>query len=213
MTEWAAGIAIPRSSLILLKIDEKTRFTIHDVFKHEVSHIALGRAVDHKSLPLWFVEGVAVQQAGERLRERWLTTSRATLTENLLTLDSMDAGFPSTAAGVDMAYAESTAFIGYLIREYGWGHIRRVIALIRQGKTFHPAFLETFRAPLSTVEASFRRELETTASWWPILGDQGLFWGALSILAGLGLLFRWRKNQVDMANMDDVVESDSDEFA
>ncbi|HIN85090.1 MAG TPA: hypothetical protein EYN06_01320, partial [Myxococcales bacterium] len=39
--EWAAGIAIPSQNQILLRIDAQTRFNIHDIFSHEVSHIAL----------------------------------------------------------------------------------------------------------------------------------------------------------------------------
>lgn len=211
MTEWAAGVAFPGYDLILLKIDPNTRFTVHDVFRHEVSHIALERAVAGRALPLWFVEGVAVRQAGERLAERWQRTAEATLGSGLLPLAALDARFPQDGAQVDLAYAEAASFVGYLLQKSGWGALRRVIALVRSGDSFASAFRSTYGRPLEEVEADWRAVVEESASWIPIVTGASLIWILVVGLFFWSWLQKKRQMRARLASMPHTPADD--EFA
>jgi hypothetical protein len=213
VTEWAAGIAFPAHNLILLKVDANTRSEIQDVFHHEISHIVLGRAIGGKPLPHWFVEGVAVQQAGEDLVGRWLRTAAASLRDNMMPLDLLRPGFPSDGARVHLAYAQSSAFVGYLIREKRWSGLRRLIGLIRNGASFDQAFQRVFNAPVATLETQWRNDVERTASWIPLFADTTLWWTVMTLLMIVSGLVIRQRNRLRMATMDQEVPRADDEFA
>lgn len=218
VTDWAAGVAFPRSNLILLKIDETTRFEIHDVFRHEISHIVLARAVDHASLPYWFIEGVAVHQAGERIRRRWRRTAAATLTDSLPPLLTIESGFPSDGARVELAYAMSTAFLSYLIELHGWAGIRRVIARMRKGLHFRQSFKNTYGAEVEVIETAWHDKLQKSTSWLAVLLDADVFgtllWVFAAILLALAAMVVRRRNRTRIAAMPGApANPDDDEFA
>ncbi len=182
IAEWAAGVAFTDRGLVLLRIDAQTQLNHMDVFRHEISHIALARAVKHRHLPHWFIEGVAVHQAGERLVERWLKASTATLTDSLSPLSNYDTSFPRDGTRADLAYAESTAFLGFLLKRYGWRGIRTLVTRVKRGERFAPAFESLYGGTVSQVERDWRRLLESDASWARIFGDSTVLWTAASVL-------------------------------
>ncbi|MBW2463461.1 MAG: hypothetical protein JRH11_17555, partial [Deltaproteobacteria bacterium] len=108
--DYAAGVAYPRFGVILLTLqapDSWQRPDVEKVLTHELSHIALYRAVGGQHLPRWFVEGVAVQQAGEndlnRIKKLW----EAVVADNVVPLADLDNSFPRYAHRVSVAYAQS----------------------------------------------------------------------------------------------------------
>jgi len=216
--DWAAGVAFPSQSLILLKIDRNTRFEVHDVFRHEISHVVLHRAAGGKRLPLWFVEGVAVHQAGERLLERWQVTANATLTGDPLPLATLEHGFPADSVRADMAYAQSTAFIAYLLRRHGWGGLRAVVSRVRRGEGFESALNTIYGDPLHRLEADWQRELERSATWLPILTGTTVLWVLITVLFIWSWWVKRSRTRRRMAALDDAVimldgEILDDEFA
>lgn len=212
--EWAAGIAMPRASLILLRIDHRTRFDIGDVFKHEISHVVLGRAVGHRPLPYWFLEGIAVHQAGERLLTAWQRSSDATLGDDLIPFEHLTNGFPRDGRRADLAYAQSTAFLAYLIRTGGWGGIRMTIQRVREGATFRRAFERSFGRTVGDAETAWREELSRSASWIPLLTNTTVLWTLSAVI----FLWAWwavraRNRRRLRAMAEHPEDDDDDEFA
>ncbi len=209
--EWAAGVAFPELGLVVLRINANTRAGIHDVFRHELSHIVLGRTTGHRDLPLWFIEGVAVHQAGERLAERWQRAADATLTESLPLLDTVRDRFPADGTGADFAYAHSTAFVGHLLSRHGsWTGVRTLVAKVRGGLPFEAAFEAAYGHPRAALEAEFREVVARSASWLPVLFGGGLFMAVLVSLVAGALIFRRREARRRIAAMADPIQ---DEFA
>ena len=86
---WSAGLAYPRSSEIYLP--EVPHNQLLPLLKHELVHIALGQ---HKKIPLWINEGIAVA-IGEGLSwERLWTLHEATVQHSLLKFESLQNRFP-----------------------------------------------------------------------------------------------------------------------
>ncbi len=208
--EWAAGVAFPRLAIIVMRISGNTRFEVADVFKHEISHVVLGWATGHADLPHWFMEGVAVHQAGERLAERWQKTAVATLTDSLPPMNTLVDGFPADGTSADFAYAQSTAFVGYLLGRAGWPAIRTLVTKLRDGVAFDDAVGSTWGVPIASLEADFRQQVGTSASWLPVL------FGSTVLTALAGLTFsvlavrKRRERKKRQATMGDPLD---DEYA
>lgn len=70
---YAVGVAYPASGLVLLTLSAPETWERPDlahVIVHELSHVALHRAVGGRPVPRWLTEGVAIHQARERSFER-----------------------------------------------------------------------------------------------------------------------------------------------
>ena len=210
--EWTAGLALPHRSLILLKVDAQTRFSIHDIFRHEVSHVILHRAAGGNRLPLWFVEGIAVNQAGERLRERWAQTVESMLGDGPMPLAALRDGFPSGTRQIENAYAQSSAFVRFLIRRWGWSLLRYVIKEVRQGNPFDLTLERVTGKTMLQLEDAWLQEMEREASWLPLLTGEPLMWVLISLLFVASFFIHRTRQKAQMEAMDDGPQDD-DEFA
>ena len=208
--EWAAGVAFPRLAIIVMRISGTTRFEVADVFKHEISHVVLGWATGHADLPHWFMEGVAVHQAGERLAERWQKTAMATLTDSLPPMNTLVDGFPADGTQADFAYAQSTAFVGYLIGRAGWPAIRTLVGKLREGAEFDDAVGSTWGVPIATLEADFRAQVGTSASWLPILFGSTVLTALAGVAFSVLAVRKRRERKERQARMNDPLD---DEYA
>jgi hypothetical protein len=190
---YADGIAFPASGLVLLTLTEPDTFLrpdLHVVLAHELSHVALYRAVDKKPLPRWFSEGVAVQQAQEssfnRLRVLW----EGTLRGGLVPLEALADGFPARRNEIDLAYAESADFVGFMLS--GGDERSRFRALLRgvaAGHSFEEAVQSAYHVQLGYMEREWRSTLTQRFGRWPML-FMGLtsMWVLAAVLLVIGYL-------------------------
>jgi len=213
--EWTAGLAMPAQRRIYLKVDASTFGSLNDIFLHEVSHVVLHRAAGGHRLPLWFIEGVAVNQAQERLKSRWMKTAESMLGDGPMPLSALKHRFPRDTPQVDRAYAQSSAFVRYLLQRFGWPLLRYVIAHVRHGHDFEEVLEESTGNSLSQLEEQWRLELDRQASWIPFLTGEGLMWVLISFLFVLTYFVHRRRKRAQLAAMDSlqVDEEDDEEFA
>jgi len=196
---YASGVALPDRGLIFLTLTAPETWElvdVHSVLTHEMSHVALHRAVKGHELPRWFVEGLAVDQAGERSLARVRTLWEGTIGANLIPLSGLSDGFPAHHHGVNLAYAQSADFVRYLKRgPHGVLRMSRVIGSVADGKPFEAAVLEHYRAPLATLEREWREHLAQRFSQWPLLlsGLTGV-WFLLAVLLVVAYVRARRKH-------------------
>ena len=190
--DWAAGIAYPRQGFILLRSDRRELLTIDEIFHHEVSHIAVRRGVGHRFLPRWFVEGLAILQAGEPVLGRIKTASQAALTGNLIPIRELEFRFPPAGPQVALAYAESVLFLQWLLTEIDDGGHRQLVRHVARGERFADAFVAIFGDTPDALWSTWRVSLLERASWLPFLFDAGLLW---FLLTGIFLWVYVRKRR------------------
>lgn len=180
---YASGVAFPHRSTIFLTLTAPDTWELVDVatvLAHEMSHVALHRAVKGNELPRWFTEGVAIDQAQERSLERFRTLWEGTVSGALMPLDRLSVGFPTQHHGVNLAYAQSSDFVRFLKRQpHGDLRFSRLLEATAGGAPFPEAILHAYRAPLATLEREWTEQLQLRFGRWPLL---------LSGLAGLWLL-------------------------
>jgi hypothetical protein len=170
---YADGLAFPETGIILLTLTQPETFVRPDmqaVLTHELSHIALHRAVRGASLPRWFSEGVAVQQAQDsslgRIRSLW----EGTLRGDLLSLDALSGAFPARHTEVDLAYAESADFVGFLLSSGDErSRFRSLLRELANGQPFPDAVLAAYHVSLDYMEREWRSTLTQRFGRWPML--------------------------------------------
>jgi len=170
---YADGIAFPEAGLVLLTLTEPETFLRPDmqtVMTHELSHVALHRAVHGTPLPRWFSEGVAVQQAQESSFNRTRTLWEGTLRGGLLSLDALSTAFPVRHSAIDLAYAESADFVGFMMS--GGDERARFRSLLRElanGRAFPDAIQTAYHVPLGYMEREWHSTLTQRFGRWPVL--------------------------------------------
>lgn len=190
--DWAAGVAYSAYDYVLLRVDAQALFSLDETFAHEISHIALREGVGERFLPRWFVEGVAIHQAGEALVERLRTAAGAALTNSLVPIRELQFSFPAYRPGLHLAYAESALFLRWLLTEHvADGHVA-VAGRVARGEKFRDAFDAVFGASPDELFDDWRDGLRNRVSWWPLLTEAGLLW---FLMAGIFVWAYWRRRR------------------
>lgn len=192
---YAAGVAYGSSGLILLTLsapDTWERPDLETVFVHELSHIALRRAVEGHELPRWFVEGVAIQQSGERSLERVKTLWGGHFGDRLIPLAQLDQSFPSKPHEVNLAYAQAADVVRYLRRDAREGRrFRTLIGELAEGETFPKALSDAYAVTEGQLERDWLASVGERARALPLIVGGGTFW----VIAAFLLIAAWRRRR------------------
>ena len=177
---YASGVAYPARGLILLTLaapETWERPDVASVLVHELSHVALHRAVSGHDVPRWFTEGVAIYQAHEQSLERTRTLWAGTVGGRLLPFEQLSEGFPREAHHVNLAYAQSADFVRWLhARDDGDRKFREVVRRLREGQTFQTALERTYSVTLTTLEEDWHAGLDERFQALPLLVGSGSIW-------------------------------------
>ncbi len=192
---WAVALAYPDHDLVLIEAHSLSQNDGQLTLRHELIHVALGQL--GRGWPRWFQEGLAMDLTQERRFRltQFATLSRAVSHDRVFRFDDLASGFPRDADDVEIAYAQSAAFLEFLRDRHGTPAFGTLIDRVKGGDGFEKAFGVAFHSPLSIEERDFRAELPRRYPWWPLLLSGGtLLWGASSFL----LVAAWyrRRGQV-----------------
>ena len=195
---YASGLAYSQLGLVLLTIQPLYPNADHnlvEIFKHELVHVALHDAVDGRPIPRWFNEGFAVQLSGENRATRLWTLWSATLSENLIPLNQLDATFPADPNSASIAYAEAADFVRYLTRNQEEHRFRAAVARVRTGEPFVAALGDAYGTDINSLEYEWLEDVARRYTFWPVLFSSTVIW-----MGVLGLLvWGWRRRKAQSA--------------
>lgn len=199
---YAAGVAYPQLSLVLLTVNPVHAGQHHDlaeVFRHELAHLALHDAVKGRPIPRWFNEGFAVFASGESSLVRLQTLWHATLADRLLSLKQLEKTFPAGEVDVSVAYAEAADVLRFLVRRQDRHRFRALIRRYRQQGGFEDSLSKAYGTDLFTLEHEWREDVAKRYTFWPILFSGTVVWmGALGLFVW-GYRRRRQENQATLA--------------
>ena len=214
---YAVGVAYPAQDLVLLSLTAPETWEMPNVSKvltHELSHIALHRATDGRSLPRWFDEGLAIHQAKENNIARMRTLWTGTLSGQLLPLRALSQAFPARPYDVNLAYAESADFVDFLLRqERGATRFRSLMQQLRKGTDFDEAILAAYYEHLPSMERRWRVQLRERFSTVPLLFSGTALWLLATLLLVLAYIRRRRDHRAAVERMAQEEEAQSRLFA
>lgn len=200
---YAVGVAYPALGLIVLSVvDPQSWFPppLVEVLTHELSHVALYRAAGGKPLPLWFVEGLAVHQAGEHRLGRVQTLWEAAVVDEIIPAQQLSARFPSRPNQVNLAYAQSADLVEHLLRgQVDKQRLPEMLTHVAQGMRFEQALLSAYHVDLPYLEREWRRSLGERYRVLPMLLTGTALWGGIALLAIVAFLRR-RKDHREKLN-------------
>jgi len=197
------GVAYPALGLIVLSVVNPESWFPPDlsaVLAHEVSHLALHRAVGGRTLPLWFVEGMAVHQAGEQNLRRLQTLWEAAAVDEVLPLSSLSKHFPRRTHEVNRAYAQSADLVRHLLRNDA--DRERLPDLLRQvasGSSFEESLLTTYHIDLAYLDREWRQALGERFRVLPLVLTGTALWGGIAVLAVVAFVRRRRDHHEKLA--------------
>lgn len=195
--EYAAAVAYTDLGLIIMLTQPPADWqgpSLEDIFTHELSHIALRRAVNRHPLPRWFVEGVAVQQSGEAEFKRRELLWRAEVANALIPLDDLSHHFPHDGVEVTLAYAQASDVVGYLrSMDQGRPRFAELIEELAEGDGFEAALSDAYATTPGSLEREWREALTSRVARFPLIVGFGTVWTLLSILLVIGAFRRRRE--------------------
>jgi hypothetical protein len=193
--DYATGVAYSQWGVILLTMSAPETWQPPDlevVLVHELSHVALYRAVLGNPVPLWFNEGVAIQQSEVRLLPRMESLLRAAAQRSMLRLSELDDRFPNRPHEVNVAYAQSADVVGFLRRtDNDERRFHRLIQSLREGETFDTALATAYGWTRIGLERQWRESLRTRYRILPALFAGSTIWVAAAIL----VVFAYRRRR------------------
>jgi hypothetical protein len=208
---WAVALAYPEANVVLVEAHSLIQGDGQLTLRHELVHVALGQL--GRGWPRWYQEGLAMELTGERkFRFRqYEVLSRAVTQDRVFRFDDLANGFPKYADDVEIAYAQSAAFVEFLSDRHGQKPFGELIDRMQQGDGFEKAFGIAFHTSLSMEERVFRAELPRKYPWWPLLLSGGtLAWGLSALLLIVafvrrqGQLKRFRAEQTRVEHLEDL---------
>ena len=192
---YATGVAYSHWGVILLTMSAPQTWEPPDlevVLVHELSHVALHRAVRGNSVPRWFNEGVAIQQSEVRLLPRMESLLRAAAQRSMLRLSELDKHFPEHPHEVNIAYAQSADVVGFLRRSNNdERRFHRLIQSLREGETFDTALATGYGWTRVGLERQWRESLRTRYRILPALFAGSTIW----VLAAFLVVFAYRRRR------------------
>ena len=168
---YASGVTYPDAGLILLSLtapESWERPIMPKLLAHELSHLALHRAVGGAPVPRWFTEGLAIYESHENTLERTKTLWESNLRGELLPLADLSRSFPNRPHAVSLAYAESASFVGYLRDGARRPRLQKLIVRLRQGTPFGEAMLDSYDMPMTDLEREWHRDISSRYTMWAL---------------------------------------------
>jgi hypothetical protein len=202
---WAIGVAYPAENVIVLRSPRAvkgSRIDIVDVFAHEFSHIALGRALSGVTVPAWLNEGLAMYEAREWTFSRISVLTRASLMDRLIPLPVLTLSFPAEEGPAELAYAESFMFVSFLINKLGREAFQRLIRDYARYGDLEGALRRGTGMNIAELEERWLVYLKLRVSWIPIITSVSTFWFIAALIFVYGYARKKRQAERRLKEME-----------
>ncbi|QSQ27238.1 hypothetical protein JY651_21005 [Pyxidicoccus parkwayensis] len=197
---WAVALAYPAHQIILLDALSLHEPDGQQTLRHEMAHVALGQLA--RDWPRWFQEGVAQNVTGERYSlAHYSALFRAVTQERVFHFEDLQDDWPDHPSDVEIAYAQSAAFVAHLSAKFGPQAMGVLVDGVRQGEPFEQAFGKAFRTSLLVEETDWREGLAARYGWLPLTTSSALLWLAASALCVAAYARRRQQKEARLAEM------------
>lgn len=208
---WAIGVAYPAQNVIVLRSPRAvkgSRIDIVDVFAHEFSHIALGRALAGATVPVWLNEGLAIYEAREWTFSRISVLTNASLMDRLIPLRVLTLSFPAEEGPAELAYAESFMFVSFLINKLGREAFQRLILDYTRYGDLEGALRRGTGMNIADLEERWLVYLKLRVSWIPIITSVSTLWFIAALIFVYGYARKKRQAERRLKEMEKEEESE-----
>jgi hypothetical protein len=143
--EWGIAFSDIDAQMLSINMDLVVRSPrpLSIVVRHELSHLLLAQRVEGSRIPTWFMEGLAMVQAGEwSFSDEWRLMTMAAR-RDIPYLEELRGPFPRSPDRATLYYSLSHFAVEELLHERP-GAVMTLTAFIRDTGDFESAFASTF---------------------------------------------------------------------
>ncbi|MCC6159129.1 MAG: hypothetical protein IT350_13860 [Deltaproteobacteria bacterium] len=182
--EWSVGVAFARENLIVLlspraALREDRNIEPLSTFRHEVSHIVLGKALGEDRAPVWLDEGIAEFQSDPWTTAKTWTMTVATISGRTIPLHRLMSSWPRGEERAKLAYLQSHAFVDYLYRR---GSVSLIVDRLAEGAPAAAAIEDATGIRFEDLDQEFQDFLERNYTWVHLLASTDLAWGLATVI-------------------------------
>ncbi|MFZ5469244.1 MAG: peptidase MA family metallohydrolase [Myxococcota bacterium] len=185
---WAIALAYPSHNVMLVEARSLTGANGSATVVHELAHVALGQLGD--GWPRWFHEGLASYLADARRfsLSQYATMFRAVQQERIFAFEDLADGWPTHPDEVEVAYAQSEAFVAFLLERHSRDSLGRLFDAVQAKMPFETAFGMAFSTSLALEERAWQKTLPARYSWVPIVTGGTTLWALAAGLCAVGYI-------------------------
>jgi hypothetical protein len=202
---WAIGVAYCAENVIVLlspRAVKGSQIDVVDVFAHEFSHIALGKALAGVTIPVWLNEGLAIYEAREWTFSRISVLTRAVLMDRLIPLRVLTLSFPAEQESAELAYAEGFMFVSFLINKVGQEAFHRMIRDYTRYGDLEGALRRGTGMNIDDLEERWLVYLKLRVSWIPIITSVSTLWFTTALIFVYGYVRKKRQTKRRLREME-----------
>jgi hypothetical protein len=206
LPEWSAAFAAPRSNVIVVRSpkDVGSAAEFGKTFTHEYAHLVIHNVVDHELLPRWFNEGMASYLAGQWGLGRSAALLWAAARSKLLRLDRIAYRFPAKTGRARLAYAQSYVAVEFLVQNYGWNGVERLLRRTAEIGSFDLAFTETLGVRVIEFEYAYLYFLKKRYRSFRLIVETFPFWSLVTILFLIAYIVKRLRARRRLASLGDI---------
>ena len=193
--KWAGAVAYSALNLIIIDTSRQNKAFHRDVvnsFKHEFTHIVIGRAFKRGKTPRWLNEGLAMYESREWDVNRVLNMTRAVLTHSLIPLEDLTEHFPWEYQQAALAYDQSFYLVSYLLSKKGTKVFHRFISEYGRGKQLEEVLEDIYGLNMWELEKEWKTHLMYRFSWLSVVFSTTTIWFVITLTF---LISYWRKRK------------------
>ncbi|MCP4706829.1 MAG: hypothetical protein GY865_19700 [candidate division Zixibacteria bacterium] len=212
--DWGAAVALPYKQMIVIKSPANFRLgkSLHELTKHEYSHLALEDRLNHVNSPRWLNEGLAMYIAFE-----WGWTSNIALSNAVIfrtvvplrTIEKMNR-FPEGQARI--AYAQSYMAVKYLLEQYGFDSFNILLDNIRDRRSIDEALMAATGSNYDGFEKEYITYLRNKFNLLTIFIDMSYLWLFLAVVVIVGFFLKFAKKKKKYKEWDEYDKYHSTDF-
>ena len=196
LPDWSLGASFPKTGSIILK---SPRFSqdinaFHQTAIHELVHLLVALKAG-PGVPRWLTEGLALLFSGEGSGKPLLPLSRALWANRIIPLDEIEQVDLLEHSEAELAYLESFQAVQFIVQEFGWASLGRILAALGQGKSWEEALYAETALDGAGFEASWLKNLERSYRWLFLLNVQNLIFASFVLLVFVAFIAMRRRRR------------------
>ena len=159
---WTGGLAFTSHNILLITVNPAEYDTYISGLIHELAHLLVSELTFNcfGDLPTWLEEGLAMYAEGELADYQRKTLDDAIAKNDLISLQSLNSRFPADHSGAHLSYVQSWSLVDYLIEEYGWPRMQRLLDVFSEGAAYEQAIERVYMMDLDTLQTVWSQSLE-----------------------------------------------------
>jgi len=213
LPDWTAAVTIFPQKIIVLKNPSLTNTTLRqfrETIVHEFIHLYQGMFVPLNITPAWFNEGLAQYISSPYDIHSRIILSRAISTNQIIPLKKMAGFLKYNHLQAELAYAESSSLVEFLVVVYGEQIINDIFRDMAVTKNFNSTILRLTDIEIEILEYRWKKYIASRYRWIFLLDIQYIIWLIIPLLVIIVYFTKGHRNKkiVQQWNIEEKTENE-----